>query len=79
MRGRDPLALASILLAILWLFGLGSLAAIALGLLARRRIDAGASPPEGRTLALAGIALGTLGLAIAVVFLATNAAPGQGA
>jgi hypothetical protein len=72
-RGRrDPLAVASLVLAILWLLGLGSLAAIALGLTARRR----ATHTEGTTLALAGIALGVVGLAIAVVFFATEAAPG---
>ena len=71
-RRRDPLAVASLVLAILWLFGLGSLAAIALGLAARRR----ATDTEGTTLALAGVALGVVGLAIAVVFLATEAAPG---
>jgi hypothetical protein len=71
-RRRDPLAVASLVLAILWLFGLGSLAAIALGLAARRR----APPTERTTLALAGIGLGALGLAIAVVFLATEVDPG---
>lgn len=74
-RRRDRLAVASVVLAVVWLFGLGSLAAIALGYAAKRRIDAGEAPREGRTLALAGIGLGAVGLAFAVVFLARNAVP----
>ena len=68
---RDPLAVASVAFAVVWLFGLGSLAAIALGYAVLRR---GSS--EDRTLALAGVGLGAVGLVIAVVFLARNAAPG---
>lgn len=75
-RRRSPLALASVVLAVVWLFGLGSVAAIALGYAVKRRIDAGEAPPRDRTLALAGIGLGLAGLAIAVVFFATQAAPG---
>ena len=65
----DSLAVLSVALAIVWLFGLGSLLAILLGYVARRR---GTDSP---TLALAGIWLGVLGIAIAVAFLARSAAP----
>ena len=69
-RRRDPLAVAAVALAVVWLFGLGSLAAIVLGYAALRRGS------RDRTLARAGIGLGAVGLALAVVFFAINAVPG---
>jgi uncharacterized protein DUF4190 len=57
----NGLAIASVIIGIFWLFGLGSMAAIALGYRSLRQIrDAGGS---GRTLAIAGIAIGLAGLA----------------
>jgi hypothetical protein len=66
----DSLAVLSVAFAIVWLFGLGSLLAIVLGYVARRR---GTDSP---TLALVGMWLGVLGVAIGVAFVARSAAPG---
>ena len=57
------LAIASLVLGIVWLFGLSSIAAIALGLRAMREIDASNGGVGGRGLAIAGIAIGVAGLA----------------
>ena len=68
-RGWSGLAVASVAFAALWLFGLGSLVAIVLGLVARRR------SPEDRTLAHVGIGLGVFGVFMALFVLARAAAP----
>jgi len=57
----SPLAVAALLCAALgwWLFGLGSLAGIALGLVSLQQIQQSNGSLKGRGLAIAGIALGT--------------------
>jgi len=56
----SPLAVAALLCAALgwWLFGLGSLAGIALGLVSLQQIQQSNGSLKGRGLAVAGIALG---------------------
>lgn len=61
--GRNSLALASIVLAVLWIGGLGSLLAVISGRMAKRQIRNRREGGEG--LATAGIALGVVGLALA--------------
>ena len=56
-------AIASLFLGIIWLFGLGSVAAIALGYLGLKQIDASAGRESGRAIAIAGIVIGVIGLA----------------
>ena len=64
----SPLAVAALLCAALgwWLFGLGSLAAIALGLVSLQQIEQSNGSLKGRGLAIAGIALGA---AVCVAYL----------
>ena len=72
------LAIASVLVGIFWLFGLGSIAAIVLGWLSLRRIRDSAGVEGGRTLAIAGIAIGLAGLsgsALLVAFLVSSSQP----
>ena len=57
------LAIASLVLGIFWVFGLSSIAAIVLGVRAKREIDAAGGAIGGRGLAVAGIAIGIAGLA----------------
>lgn len=59
---RNRQAVASLLLSVLWLGGVGSLAAIILGTRARRR----GATARGRGLALAGVLLGVVGLLAAL-------------
>jgi uncharacterized protein DUF4190 len=63
------LAIASLFLGIFWVFGLASIAAIALGWRAVREIDA-SSELGGRGLAIAGIAIGFAGLAGSALLIA---------
>lgn len=60
------MAIWSLVLSILWLGGLGSIAGIALGASARRRIAA--TGERGSGLAVAGIVIGVLTLIFAVVY-----------
>jgi hypothetical protein len=56
-------AIASLFLGIIWLFGLGSLLAIALGYLGMKQIEASGGHQGGRAIAIAGIVTGVIGLA----------------
>jgi hypothetical protein len=58
----NGLAVASLVLGILWLGGLGSLLAIVFGIKGRNQIDASDGRQGGRGLAIAGIALGVTGV-----------------
>lgn len=64
----NRMAIGSLVLSIITLGGLGSLAGIALGLMARRRIDA--TGERGRGLAVAGIIVGVLTLILAIAYWA---------
>jgi hypothetical protein len=68
-------AIASLFLGIIWLFGVGSLVAIALGYLGLKQIEASAGHQSGRAIAIAGIVIGVIGLAslgILVGFLVSS-------
>jgi hypothetical protein len=58
---------ASFVLGILWLFGIGSAAAVALGHVSLNRIDRSKPVQAGRGLAIAGLVLGYVGLAVLIV------------
>ncbi|MGH9079611.1 MAG: DUF4190 domain-containing protein [Acidimicrobiales bacterium] len=57
----SPWAVASLILSILWLGGLGSLAAVVLGIVALLQIRKAKSPKRGTGLATAGIIVGGVG------------------
>jgi hypothetical protein len=61
------LAIASLVLGILWVFGVGSLVALILGLVARARIRNSGGTIGGQGLATAGTALGGAGLGLTVL------------
>jgi hypothetical protein len=68
-------AIASLFLGILWLLGVGSVVAIALGYLGLKQIEASAGHQSGRAIAVAGIVIGVIGLAsmgILVAFLISS-------
>jgi hypothetical protein len=64
--GRAPstngLAVASLVLSIVWLGGLGSLLAVVFGIVARRQIRASGGRQGGDGMALAGLLIGIVGL-----------------
>ena len=61
----NRLAIASLVLGLLWLYGLGTVAALVLGYSARRQIRETGQRGEG--LAVAGIVFGWLGVAVVVL------------
>ncbi len=67
-RGTE-VAVAALVLSVLWLFFLGSILGLALGLSARRRLALEAAPSGGWALkvALAAVVIGGLGTLVAVV------------
>jgi uncharacterized membrane protein len=57
------MAIASMVLGILWIYWIGSIVALVLGYLALREIRQNPQRIEGRGLAIAGIVLGWVGMA----------------
>jgi hypothetical protein len=64
----NGLAIGSLVSAVLWMGGLGSLFAVILGHLALRQIGAADGRQAGRGVALAGLTLGYLGLLLPLLF-----------
>jgi uncharacterized membrane protein len=70
------LAIASLFLGIIWLFGLGSILAIVLGYLGMKEIRESQGKRSGWAIALAGLIVGVVGLAslgILIGFLLSSA------
>ena len=65
----NGLAIASLVLGIVWLWGIGSILAIILGVVAKNQIDQSGGLQQGRGLAIAGIIVGSVTLAISVIAL----------
>ena len=61
-RHVNGLAIASIVVGVLWMWWLGSLAAVIMGHLALRQIARSGGAQSGRTAALAGLGIGYFGL-----------------
>lgn len=64
--GTNGMAIASLVLGILWMYWLGSVLALVFGYIARNQIKANGQ--QGAGLALAGIILGWVGIAFLVLF-----------
>ncbi len=62
--GTSRLALASLVCALAWLFGLGSIAAVVLGVMALRRIERSGGALGGKGLAIAGTVIGLVGVVV---------------
>jgi Domain of unknown function (DUF4190) len=71
----NGLAIASLVLGILWLFWLGSLVGLILGLVALKQIKS--RNQRGRGIAIAGVVLGVLGLLILVIAIIAAASKGS--
>jgi hypothetical protein len=61
-RRVNPLAIASIVVGVLWMWWLGSFAAVVMGHVALRQIEQSGGTQTGRTAALAGLGIGYFGL-----------------
>ncbi len=62
-------AIASLVLGIVWLYGIGAILALVFGYRAKREIDQSGGREGGRGLAIAGIVLGWVGVAGLIVAL----------
>jgi hypothetical protein len=61
-RKTSGMAIASLVLGILWIYWLGSILALVFGYIAKREIRKSSEPIEGSGLATAGIVLGWVGI-----------------
>jgi hypothetical protein len=69
-RQTNGLAIASLVLSLLWVVGVGSILAIVFGVVARRQIKRSEGQQTGAGLALAGVVIGIAGIVGAVGFYA---------
>ena len=69
-RPTNELAIASLCLGVVWIFGLGSLLAVFLGLRSLRQIRESENAEGGRSLAIAGVVIGAVGVASAAFMFA---------
>jgi hypothetical protein len=67
-EGTNGFATASVVLGVLWLFGVGSVLALVFGSVGKHQIARSAGRQGGRGMAITGMVLGWLGLAGLVVF-----------
>ena len=75
VSSTNGLAIASLVLGILWLFWLGSLVGLILGLVALKQIKN--RNQRGRGIAIAGVVLGVLGLVVLVIGIISAASTGS--
>ena len=65
----NGMAIASLVLGILWLYWIGSILALIFGYIAKRQIDESQGRQTGRGMAIAGIVLGWIGVGVGVIGL----------
>jgi hypothetical protein len=71
----NGLAIASLVLGIVWVYGIGAVLALVFGYSAKRQIDRSNGQQSGRGMAVAGIVLGWIGVAgILLIIIAAAAA-----
>jgi Domain of unknown function (DUF4190) len=68
-QSTNGLAIASLVLGIVWLYGIGSILALVFGYSARGQIDQSGGRQGGRGLATAGIVLGWVGIGLLIFFI----------
>ena len=66
----NALAIASMVLGIVWLYGIGAILALIFGYKARKEIDSSYGTQKGRGMATAGIVLGWIGIVGILVYVA---------
>lgn len=68
-QGTNGMAIASLVLGIVWICGLGSILALVFGYMGKNQIDRSGGAEGGRGLAVAGIVLGWIGVALLAIFI----------
>ena len=69
VRTTNGLAIASLVLGLVWVFWINSILALVFGYIAKGQIDESQGRQGGRGLAIAGIVLGWVGVGILVLFI----------
>ncbi len=65
----NGMAIASMVLGIVWIYWIGSILALIFGYMAKKQIDASGETQSGRGMAIAGIVLGWVGVGTLVLFV----------
>lgn len=65
----NGMAIAAMVLGIIWIYGIGAILALIFGYKARKEIDASGGMQTGRGMATAGIVLGWIGVAGAILLI----------
>ncbi len=68
--GTNGMAIASMVMGILWLYWVGSALALVFGYMARKQIRESGGQQQGNGMATAGIVLGWIGVAVLIVLVA---------
>jgi len=78
VKKTNGLAIASLVLGIVWVYGLGSILALVFGLLAKGQIDRSNGRETGRGMAIAGIVLGSIGVGLLLLVIIAAASSSSG-
>jgi hypothetical protein len=73
------MAIASMVLGILWIYWIGSILALIFGMVAKNQIDRAGGYEQGRGMAIAGIVLGWVGIGFLLIFILFFGIAGCGA
>ena len=68
-KSTNGLAVASMVLGILWIYWIGSILALVFGYMAKKQIDEAGGVQSGRGMATAGIVLGWIGVGTVAFFI----------
>ena len=74
----NGMAIAALVLGIVWMYGIGSILALIFGYQAKGQIDASAGRETGRGMAVAGIVLGWIGVGVLVLTILALASTRSG-
>src|SRR4051812_1524846 len=75
----DGLAIASLVLGLVWVYWIGSILAVIFGAIAIKRINQSQGWRTGKGMAIAGLVLGLVGIGtLTLVFIAAAASSGSG-
>ena len=77
-RRTNGFAIASLVLGIVWVYGLGSILALVFGFVAKGQIDRSNGRQTGRGMAIAGIVLGSIGVGLLLLVIIAVASSSSG-
>ena len=75
-QSTNGLAIASLVLGIVWIYWLGSILALIFGYIAKGQIDRSGGSQSGRGMAIAGIVLGWIGVTVLLLVIVAGVGVG---